>query len=127
MKRKVIVPLVAVGLVFGAAACSAADRASSNISQAAENFKVFRQVTVINDITNNVSFQAVGAFSYENEGNEYIFTFKMEDGTFKRHTVLSGDNTTVVIEDLSGVEGADAWIYKVFYLPEQPVHVELVK
>lgn len=127
MKRNVLISLAAAGLVFGATACSAADRASSNISQAAENFKVFRQVTVINDITNSVSFQAVGAFSYENEGGEWLFTFKMKDGSFKRHTILAGDNTTAVIEDLEGVEGADAWIYKVFYLPEQPVRVELEK
>lgn len=128
MRKSLIGLALAGAAIFTTAACSTpADNADRNISEAAENFKVIRQVTVINGFTDEVLFQAVGAFSYETDGKKYTFTFKMEDGTFKRHTVLVSDNSPVIVEDLSGVENADAWVYEVYYLPEQPVSIQLEK
>lgn len=125
---------VAAGAALAAAltlgACTPADNASRNVSEAAENFKVDRQLTVINGITDKVMFQLNGRFSIETPTADSTqpqleVTAKLPDGSFRKHFVGLSDNTTYVVEDLSQTQNADAWLYRVFYLPGTPVTVEL--
>ena len=129
--RKSIVAAVAagVGATLLIAGCSPADQASQNISQSAENFRVVRQLTVINGFTDTVQFQLVGNFSIEvdDADSQLEVTVKTGKNTFRKHFVGLSDNVSYVVEDLDETEDADAWVYQVFYLPGQPVTVELEK
>lgn len=120
---------ISVGAVLFVSACSPADQASTNISKSAENFRVTRQLTVINGFTDTVQFQLVGNFSIEVDeaASQLEVTAKVGPGSFRKHFVGLSDNVSYVVEDLDETENADAWVYEVFYLPGQPVTIELEK
>lgn len=129
MKKLIAGAAAALVAVLFIAGCSPADNASQNISQSAENFRVTRQLTVINGFTDSVQFQLVGNFSIEvdDSDSQLEVTVKTGPDTFRKHFVGLSDNVSYVVEDLDQTTDADAWVYKVFYLPQQPVTVELEK
>lgn len=126
--RKMLATAVLLGtLVGGIAACTPAERASQNISKSADNFRVTRQLTVINGFTDSVEFQLVGNFSIEVDSADAQLevTAKVGPDEFKKHFIGLSDNVSYVVEDLDVTVAADAFVYKVFYLPGTPVTVEL--
>lgn len=130
--RKSLIAGVVVGAALFVTGCTttpAADNVSQNISKSADNFRVTRQLTVINGFTDKVEFQLVGNFSIEADGadNQLEVTVKVGPDTFRKHIVGLSDNVTYIVEDLDETKNADAFVYEVFYVPEKPITVELEK
>ena len=113
--------LLIIALVIGLSACtSAADKASENLSKAAENFEVPRRIVGINGITDTVLFSVEGFCSYETGGGTYDVICKQPDGSIERTTMAKSDNVTVVVTQMGGVD-VDLFRSRVIFRPESVV------
>lgn len=112
--------VLAAGTLTGCT--TAADRASQNLSDAAENFEVPRMITGINGITDNVLFTVEGFCSYEIVDGAYDVTCLVdrETGEVERTTMTKSDNVTMIVTQTGGVE-VDLFRPRVIYRPETVV------
>jgi len=99
VKRKIAAALIVVAGVVGLSACTSdADKASENISTAAEAFEVQRSITATNGITGEVMLFAEGRCSFEYPSASRIdITCKYGPSEYRRHTYIKGDQDQVVI------------------------------
>lgn len=104
MKKRTWVAALAVaaGLSLGGCA-SDADKASQNLSTAADNFEVQRLIVGINGITDEVLFSVEGKCSIERDG-DLVVTCKHGDNDYRKHFVGLSDNVTWVSTQLDGVD-----------------------
>ena len=113
MKKKILVAMLAVGMVAtsltGCAFETESSKVTYNMKQEAENFNILRRFAVINTRTDNVEFEMIGAFS-------------REDVTDDQVTLV--EDTMYVIEDLGGAE-VNKYKYEVNYIPESIVPFEI--
>lgn len=118
--KKIRFVLIAIGVMLVAGACteSAADRANSNLSKAAENFEVPRRIVGINGITDEALFSVEGYCSYEVPGDgTFEVICKNADGTIERTTLYLSDNVTFVSTQLRGVK-VDLFNPRIIFRPE---------
>lgn len=100
--RKLFGLLCIIILCLGLVGCSQADRASYNISKQADNFNVLRQLTVINNMSNDVIYTMTGKFSItvDNTDSQLEVTVENEDGSYSKHFVGLNNMTTYTVIDL---------------------------
>lgn len=108
-----ILPLVAL------AACTDADIASSNLSQAADNFEISRRVVFYNGITGDYMLSIEGLCSLGNndKAREVTITCKTGPGMFKKHFLGLSDNVTYFVEQLES-QDVSAYHYRVIFKPQ---------
>ena len=112
--------VAAIGIALAASACtkSAADRANSNLSKAAENFEVPRRIVGINGITDTPLFMVEGFCSYEVPADgTFEAICKNKDGKIERTTMYLSDNVTFVSTQLRGVK-VDLYNPRIIFRPE---------
>jgi hypothetical protein len=115
---KIVGVVVALVVAVTLTGCeSAADKASKNLSKAAENFEVPRRIVGINGITDNVLFSIEGFCSYETGGETYDVTCKEPDGSVTRTTMAKSDNVTIVVTQMGGVK-VDLFKSRIIFRPE---------
>ena len=129
MKKKILVTMLAVGMVAtsltGCAFETESSKVTYNMKQEAENFNILRRFAVINTRTDKVEFEMIGAFSREDATDDQVtLVVEMEDGTYKRHIIGLNEDTMYVIEDLGGAE-VNKYKYEVNYIPESIVPFEI--
>ena len=77
MKKRIIAIALAVSTVIGAAGCTTADVVNYNLSKDANEFNVYRRITVTNARTDTIMLQAEGYMSLSNnDDNELVVTIK---------------------------------------------------
>jgi len=92
----VIGTVAAVSLLSGCT--SDADRASENVSTAAEAFEVQRTIVGINGISGETIFFAEGRCSFEYPSDSRVDVIcKYASDEYRRHTFILGDQDSVVI------------------------------
>jgi len=106
IKNKIAAALIVVAGVVGLSACTSdADKASENISTAAEAFEVQRTLTATNGITGEVMLFAEGRCSFEHPYPERIdITCKYGPDEYRRHTYIKGDQDQVVIAQEESID-----------------------
>lgn len=122
---------LATAFALAVAGCSAADVASSNISQDSDNFRVNRRVVFVNGITDQYLLEIEGLCSIkdskdDNSKGQLEVTCKVGDSQYKKHFLGLSDNVTYVVEQLEP-STEDAYHYKVVFRPETilpDIHVE---
>ena len=88
MKKVIAILLVMVCLVGVATGCSAASDVNHNLSQAADNFEVFRKITVYNARTDLIILEMEGLMSLSNNAtNELVVTCKVGENEYKKNYV----------------------------------------
>ena len=100
---------IIVGVLFIAtmitslSGCNEADRVSYNLSQQADNFNNYRQITVYNCIKGDVIFQMTGKMSIyaDTSDNQLEVTVEDENGNYAKHFIGLSDNVTYVVEDIT--------------------------
>ena len=99
MKTKIILTMAAA---FALSACSDADVASRNLSNAADNFEVSRRVVFYNGITGDYMLSIEGLCSLGNadKPRQISITCKTGGG-YKKHFLGLSDNVTYFIEQVS--------------------------
>lgn len=107
--------LVAGGLAL--TACSDdADVASKNLSKAADNFEVQRQIVFFNGITNTYLLTIEGLCSIDDQGKQLEVTCKTPDG-YKKHFLGLFDNVSYFVEQQES-ENVSVDHYRVVFKPE---------
>lgn len=119
----VLAIFIAMMMVLGACT-SDADRASQNLSKAAEQFEIQRHIVGINGITDEILFEVEGRCSIE-AGNTGVagsleVTCKHGEGDIRKHYVGLSDNVTYITTQVDGFD-ADEFRTRVIIKPENIV------
>ena len=112
--KKITMMILAVGLIF--AACSPANVASKNLSQAADAFEIDRRIVFFNGITDTYMLTIEGRCSIFDDINQLEVTCKIGPEQYKKHFLGLSDNVTYFVEQLESVD-VSTYRYRVFFRP----------
>ena len=76
--------------------------ASRNLSKAADNFEVVRQIVFYNGITNDYMLTIEGRCSIEDQSNQLEVTCKTGSNSFFKHFLGLSDNVTYFAQQVDG-------------------------
>jgi len=119
VKKIVSLALIIICVCLILAGCATeSSRVDNNITQEAENFNVYRRVTVINCIKGDTLFSIEGRMNIEADtnDNQLEIIVELDDGKFKKHFIGLSDNVTYTVEDISGSE-VSKYHYEINYNP----------
>ena len=127
MKRHIAVMTAIVLVASVLTGCTEAERVSQNISQRADNFDITRRLTVFNVRTDTILFQMTGLFSIKTDGNDEQLevTCELEDGKYSKHFIRLSNETTYIVEDLSGTD-VSKYSYELNFLPKMVPGVKII-
>lgn len=105
-------------MCLGIAACSEADMASRNLSQAADQFEINRRLVFYNVWKGETIFVVEGLCSLGNqeEGRKRTVTCKIGPNSYKKHFLGLSDNVTYFAEQLDA-SPANVYRYRVIFAP----------
>lgn len=112
-----VIALVAGTGIVGCARAS--DRASHNLSKAADNFEVNRRVVLFNGITDNILMSIEGRCSIEADAADAQLevTCKIGEDQYKKHFLGLSDNVSYFVEQLQ-TKDVSLYHYRVDFRPE---------
>lgn len=119
MKKYVLLALTVALTAVLAGCTSDADKASENLSKAAEQFEVQRRIVGINGITDAPAFEVEGRCSIERDG-DLIVICKHGPDDFRKHYVGLSDNTFYVATQIEGLD-VDVYRTRIIIKPENIV------
>lgn len=112
---------ITIGLLtLSAVACTNdAQVASSNLSQAADNFQLNRRVVFYNGITGDYMLTIEGKCSLKADGaeNQLEVTCKTGESSYKKHFLGLSDNISYFSEQIDAAN-VSVYHYKVTFKPE---------
>jgi len=120
MKKKVIgilvIMMLAVVTLNGCSWEDEADAASYNISKEADNFNVYRKVTVLNNQSDMTMLEFEGWCSIEkdNTDNQLEITYRVGENSYYKDFIGLNDRTTYVITQIDG-SNVDKYHYEWLY------------
>jgi hypothetical protein len=100
MRKKFVLLLAVVPVLFAAGCGSAADTVSKNISKESEQFRIERRVLVYNGITDKVVFLAEGRCSYEDYESRLEVTCKNGPNAYAKNVFGLSDNVTYSVTQI---------------------------
>ena len=115
MTRRIV---IAAALVGSLAACSDADVASRNLSQAADQFEINRRIVFYNGISGEYILTIEGLCSLGNYDSQrqLSVTCKTGPAAYKKHFLGLSDNVTYFAEQIDAAR-ADVYHYRVIFKP----------
>lgn len=120
MKKKILCLGLGVAMMLGSlTGCSwedEADVASYNISKEADNFNIYRKVTVINNQSDETLLEFEGWCSIENnmDKSRLEITYRVGEGQYYKDFIGLNDRTTYVITQIDGAN-VDKYHYEWLY------------
>lgn len=97
MKKKILAFGVALSVMLGMAGCSTAHTVNHNLSKDANEFNIYRRITVTNARTDTVMLQAEGYMALgNNSSNELVVTIKTGDDQYYKDYIYLNDWTCYV-------------------------------
>lgn len=114
LTKPLVVGLAATLALTG---CSAASRASTNISQAADNFEVQRRVVFFNGITDTYLLTIEGRCSITDEDTQLEVVCKVGPDAYTKHFLGLSDNVSYFAEQIEVVDVSE-YHYRVIFRPE---------
>ena len=119
-KMLLISALIAV-MILGTCGCSTADTVNYNLNKEANEFNVYRRITVTNARTDTIMLQAEGYMSLSNNSdNELVVTFKTGDDRYYKDYIYLNDWTCYVMEQVEP-KSTDKYHYELVLYPERLV------
>ena len=119
MKKRIIAIALAVSTIIGAVGCTIADTVNYNLSKDANEFNVYRRITVTNARTDTVMLQAEGYMSLSNNSdNELVVTIKTGKDQYYKDYIYLNDWTCYVMEQTEP-KGTDKYHYELVFYPER--------
>lgn len=100
-------------------ACSDADMASRNLSEAADNFEIERRIVFFNGITDKYMLTIEGRCSIEvdDSDSQLEVTCKIGPDQYKKHYLGLSDNVTYFVEQTESADVSE-YHYRVIFKPE---------
>ena len=122
MAKKLLIPSLMAALMALAGCTNEADVASSNLSEAADQFEISRRIVFFNGITDTYLMTIEGRCSIAADGldNQLEVTCKVGDDQFKKHFLGLSDNVSYFVEQVEP-SAVDAFRYRVIFRPESIV------
>ena len=118
--KKIIAMFLDLLMCFSMCACTAAENVNHNLSQAADNFKCLRKITVYNARTDLIVMEMEGAMSISNNSsNELVVTCKTGPDEYKKNYIYLNEYVIYVVEDITGT-ATDPYHYKVHFYTALP-------
>lgn len=111
MKKKILAFGVALSVMLGMVGCSTAHTVNHNLSKDANEFNIYRRITVTNARTDTVMLQAEGYMALgNNSSNELVVTIKTFDATEQKRKQLetSVQERETQLEELKASAGDNA-------------------
>ena len=119
MKSKILAIILAGMMTVGLAGCSTAHTVNHNLSKEANEFNVYRKITVTNARTDTIMLQAEGYMSLSNNSaNELAVTIKTGDNQYYKDYIYLNDWTCYVMEQTEP-KGTDKYHYELVFYPER--------
>lgn len=110
--------LMLLSIIFILVSCiDDAQRASYNLTKAADNFEVERRIVFFNGITDQYLLTIQGRCSTFNRGNLLEVICQTGIRSFKKHFLGLSDNVSYFVEQLEPVK-ASAFSYRVTFKPK---------
>ena len=121
MKKKLLAVLLSLSVMCGVYGCSTADTVNYNLSKEANEFNVYRRITVTNARTDTIMLQAEGYMSLANNAsNELVVTVKTGEDTYFKDYIYLNDWTCYVMEQIEP-NSTDKYHYELVFYPERLV------
>ena len=121
MKKMILITmLVLVGVVLGGCVrTSTSNTVNHNLSKDADEFNLYRKITVTNARTDTIMLQADGYMSLSNNSaNELVVTIKTGENTYYKDYIYLNDWTCYVMEQTEPT-GTDKYHYQLVIYPER--------
>lgn len=119
MWKKLLTILAVLSMALGITACSTAHTVNYNLSKEANEFNVYRRVTVTNARTDTIMLQAEGYMSLSNNDvNELVVTIKTGENQYYKDYIYLNDWTCYVMEQTEP-KGTDKYHYELMFYPER--------
>lgn len=99
--------------------CSTADTVNYNINKEADEFNVYRRITVTNARTDMIMLQAEGYMALSNNSaNELVVTFKTGENQYYKDYIYLNDWTCYVMEQVEP-KSTDKYHYELVFYPDR--------
>jgi negative regulator of genetic competence, sporulation and motility len=128
--KKRLSTLLAIGIVLSSAilfsGCEDESiRVNENITKQAQNFNVYRRVTVINCIKGDTLFTMEGLLNIQvdSKDKQLEIIVETDKGKYKKHFIGLSDNVTYTVEDISGSQ-VSKYHYEINYNPKMWIPFE---
>lgn len=114
---------IAIALMIAASSifftgCRSVDRVNHNLSKQADEFNVYRKLTVINARTDTVMLEISGYMAITNDDDhELVATIRTGDKTYYKDYVYLNDWTCYIVEQTEP-SNTSRWFYEVIVYPE---------
>lgn len=119
MRKKVLAIFLGISIALGVAGCSTANTVNHNLSKEANEFNVYRRITVTNARTDTIMLQAEGYMSLgNNSSNELVVTIKTGEDTYYKDYIYLNDWTCYVMEQTEP-NSTDKYHYELTFYPER--------
>ena len=123
--KKIYKTAIALVLMFVMAfcmcGCSTADTVNYNLNKEADEFNVYRRITVTNARTDTIMLQAEGYMSLSNNSsNELVVTFKTGEDQYYKDYIYLNDWTCYVMEQVEP-KSTDKYHYELVFYPQRLV------
>lgn len=121
MRKKISMTLMALCMTIGVTACSTASTVNYNLSKEANEFNVYRKITVTNARTDTVMLQTEGYMSLSNDTeNELVLTIKTGEDQYYKDYIYLNEWTCYVMEQTEPTE-TDKYHYELIFYPERMI------
>ena len=121
MKTRKKIAIAALAALIAAPALSGcatdAQRASQNLSKAADQFEVERRVVFFNGITDTYLLSIEGRCSIQETGNQLEVTCRLGPDEYKKHYLGLSDNVSYFVEQQDPID-VSVYHYRVIFKPE---------
>lgn len=104
MKKIAIIIAVVFAALTLSSCTSDADKASENLSKAAEQFEVQRRIVGVNAITGEYAFEVEGRCSIEVPDRRLEVVCRHAENDYRKHFVGLADNVYYVVVQLDGID-----------------------
>lgn len=121
MKKKLSIVMVMIIMVAGLTGCRTSDVVNRNLSKDADEFNLYRKITVTNARTDTIMLQAERYMALSNNNaNELVVTIKTGENTYYKDYIYLNDWTCYVMEQTEP-SGTDKYHYELVFYPERIV------
>ena len=121
ISKVILIALLTAVMAMGVCGCSTADTVNYNLNKEANEFNVYRRITVTNARTDMIMMQAEGYMSLSNNSsNELVVTFKTGEDQYYKDYIYLNDWSCYVMEQVEP-KSTDKYHYELVFYPERLV------
>ena len=112
----ILVCMLTISVLAGCSWEDEADVASYNVSKEADNFNVYRKITVINNQSDTVMLEFEGwcSITKDNTDNQLEVTYKIGENEYYKDFIGLNDRTTYLVTQIDG-SNVDKYHYEWLY------------